>query len=576
MEEPRIAPADSADRLLIVEDSETQALRLRHLLQESGFAAAWARSAEDALRQLNESLPALIIVDYHLPGIRGDELCRRIRMNVDTRSIPILMLTSEPAGEAETLGLESGADDFVRKTEDDDLLLMRVQALFRKSQASHVLGLGPGRFTTSRILVVDDSDTYREYVEMELKRAGYQVATAQTGAEALERLALEAFDAVVLDMVLPDMNGERMCRRFAEARRTPDRPFVILMLTGGEKQEEMNAVLAAGADDVVGKSREFEVIRARLGALLRRKLLHEENQRIAREFQAREAALLRERAEKEAAQARAGLADQLARANQELAAANRELKETQTQLVLSAKMASLGQLVAGVAHEINNPLAFVIGHHATVERNLERLWPEIEPRLPAALEPVLAKLRQRLGDMRAGLTRIEDLVVKLRTFARLDDGEIKTVDIEQGIESVLTLLQYKLGDRITVIRRYGPVKVVSCYPGPFNQVIMNLLSNAIDAIEGTGEVRITTGQSGPSFFLAIEDTGRGIPAQVRERIFEPFFTTKGVGEGTGLGLSISYGIIRRHNGHIEVKSTEGRGTEVIVRIPLEQPVARAT
>jgi len=176
--------------------------------------------------------------------------------------------------------------------------------------------------------------------------------------------------------------------------------------------------------------------------------------------------------------------------------------------------------------------------------------------------------------MRLGVDRVEDLVVKLRTFSRLDEAEVKTIEIEESIESVLTLLQHKLSDRLTIVRRYGDIKRVSCYPGPLNQVIMNVVANAIDAIEGDGTITIwtrtiATDQAGDMLAISIRDTGSGIPLAIRDRVFEPFFTTKPVGAGTGLGLSISYGIVQRHGGQLEIQSEEGRGTEVVIKIPLE-------
>lgn len=551
------------DRILVVEDSETQALRFRNLLEEAGFEVDSAARAEVALDKMNRKLPDLVITDYHLPDVNGDELCRRIRMNVNTRGIPILMLTSDEDTQAEQQGLESGADDYVWKSTADEILLIRVQTLLKKSHVHAVVEQDEVQFITSRILLVDDSPTYQEYIAMELQRAGYQVDSAVTGKDALERLALQSYDGVVLDMILPDMNGAEMCRHFVAANRTMDHGFVLLMLTGGEDPDEMNSVLAAGADDVVGKSKDIRIIKARLHALIRRKLLYEENQRIINEFREREIALLHARAGKEAAEERAALADQLAQTN-------RELRETQSQLVQSAKMGSLGELVAGVAHEINNPLAFIISHLTTVIESLDGLLPEIEPHLSDKSRTKWDKLRQRLQDMQTGLDRIRNLVIKLRTFSRLDEGESKQVNIEECIESVLTLLQYRLKDRITVVRNYGNDNIVNCYPGPFNQVIMNVISNAIDAIEGQGEITIITDKADSMFSLTVTDTGNGVPEEIQDRIFEPFFTTKPVGQGTGLGLSISYGIVKKHGGEIGIESKPGRGTKMMIAIPWKQ------
>ncbi|MFI4987891.1 MAG: response regulator, partial [Alphaproteobacteria bacterium] len=368
-------------RVLIVEDSETQALRIGHSLEREGLEVSRALTAEAALAELNRSLPDLMITDYNLPGMLGDELCRTIRMNVNTRGMLILMLTGEEDEQFESRALDSGADEYVRKSENLDILMLRVQALLRKSRVEHVVDTGVARFAEVKILVVEDSPTYLQYIASELQEAGYLVETASTAAEASERLAVEVFDGVVLDLVLPDMSGAPLCACIDAPRKRLVDPFVILALTGLETKEDMTAALAAGADDVVGKSRDMALIKARLRALVRRKLLYAENRRIAGEFQRKELEIVRTRAEKDVAEARAALVGQLEERNRDLAAAYRELTETQGQLVQSAKMASLGELVAGVAHEINNPLAFLASHLGTVSRGLESIASEVEQRL---------------------------------------------------------------------------------------------------------------------------------------------------------------------------------------------------
>ena len=258
------------DRILLIESSKTQALQFTHSLEEAGYKVDCVHSAEDAFNKINLPLPDLIITDYRLPGMPGDELCRRIRADINAQAIPILMLASDKTDQVEQLALESGADDYVRKSEFDEVLLVRVQALFRKDRAWRASVSRCGHSKNSKILVVDDSDTYREYIAMSLQRAKYRIETAGTGTEALKQLTTQIFDGVVLDMILPDMNGVKMCQQFAKIRSDLDQSFVLLMLTGGEDPEEMNAVLIAGADDVVGKSRDFKIIGARLHALIRR------------------------------------------------------------------------------------------------------------------------------------------------------------------------------------------------------------------------------------------------------------------------------------------------------------------
>jgi two-component system NtrC family sensor kinase len=258
----------------------------------------------------------------------------------------------------------------------------------------------------------------------------------------------------------------------------------------------------------------------------------------------------------------------LERLNQELASANAELRAKQAQLVQSAKMASLGELVAGVAHEINNPLAFVRSHVTTAQNCLTKIGAEVKPVLSAQTADQLTRAQSRLHEAELGLERIRELVVKLRVFSRLDEGERKEVSVAECVESVLTILRHKFDGRIEVTTHFGHPDVLDCYPSLLNQAIMNLVANAIDAIEETGEISINTGADAEGYTIWIADTGRGIPPELRDRIFEPFFTTKPVGQGTGLGLSITYSIIERHHGVLEILPRTGGGTLAIIRLPV--------
>lgn len=257
------------DSILLIDDSKTQALRIAHFLEQNGYAVDCAHTAAEAFGKIRASLPDMIITDYHMPGMFGDEVCRRLRVDKTTEAIPVLMLTSEKTVEIEELAFNSGADEYINKSELEDILPARVQTLFRKYREK-----GPDKIHSSgnRILVVDDSDTYREYVAMQLQRESYEVETAATGSVALQRIANgEGLDGVVLDMILPDMQGIKMCQQFVSLRESLQLSFTLLMLTGGEDPKEMNAVLAAGADDVVGKSKDFRIISARLRANIRRR-----------------------------------------------------------------------------------------------------------------------------------------------------------------------------------------------------------------------------------------------------------------------------------------------------------------
>ena len=258
----------------------------------------------------------------------------------------------------------------------------------------------------------------------------------------------------------------------------------------------------------------------------------------------------------------------------DLEAANRSLKETQSQLVQSEKMASLGMLVAGIAHEINTPIGAVNSMHDTLFRAINRMKEVVEQRITndPEVEKALANMFNIIENannvIQNGTNRVIEIVRRLRSFARLDEADLKEADIHEGLEDTLTLIHHEIKHDIKIIRNFGEIPRITCYPGQLNQVFLNLLINAKQAISGKGEIRISTSHDNGEIRVAFQDNGSGISKTDLENIFDPGFTTKGSGVGTGLGLSICYQIIHDHNGRIEVESLPGVGSTFTVVLPV--------
>ena len=405
-----------------------------------------------------------------------------------------------------------------------------------------------------RILIVDDESAIRNLFAAWLSE-NYECETAASADEALVILATATYALVISDMMMPGRNGVELLREIRS--RYPE--TAVIMISGVDRPQRVRDALRVGAFDYLIKPCELDVLTLSVERALERRSL----QRTARSYKAH-----------------------LENQNEELANSKTALERLQAQLVHTEKMASLGQLSAGIAHELNNPAGFVYGNMDILRvylADLERLlsaYDQVTLPPDAAVtinslkteinyEKLLRDLSSIMSDCREGAQRICDVVKNLRLFSRLDEAELKRVDIHEGLDSTIRLLsRYYSDGRIVLHRDYGELPAVNCYAGQLNQVWMNLLGNAAQAVPDQGEVSIATRRDGDWVTIAISDTGTGIAEDQLSRIFDPFFTTKPVGEGTGLGLSISYGIIERHGGTITVTSEVGSGTTFTVRIPI--------
>lgn len=408
------------------------------------------------------------------------------------------------------------------------------------------------------ILIVDDDIATQMILQNTLEEQGYQVATAEDGKTALELAESLSPELVICDWMLPELNGLEVCQKL-RSHPTLATTFFIL-LTAQDQIDECSSFEGLTSeyqvDEWMSKPIEIDGLLARV---------------------------------------RCGL---------KIAAQNKQLKQAYQQLLYSEKMLNLGQMVSGIAHEINNPVSFVTGNitHATgYAQDLMELvelygehYPkpvaEIEERIEDIdLEFLLEDFPQLLESIKVGTDRIRHLVESLRNFYKQDDGELKTVDIHEGLADIILILQGRLkgkkGRAIQIVENYGKLPKVQCYPGQLNQVFMNLLNNAIDSLdtnreqdnEFQPEIKITTTAETPEasgegwVTIRIYDNGSGIPESLSDRIFEPLFTTKPLHIGTGMGLSLSHKIITEgHRGTIEVKSDPQTGTEFIIKIPQKQ------
>ena len=411
----------------------------------------------------------------------------------------------------------------------------------------------------SRVLVIEDSQADQSVYRRTLHE--FDLEFANSGEAGLERLASDRFALVVLDYHLPRMNGDEV---LAEIRSGSDPEIPVVIVTGGGSENVAVDLLKQGASDYVTKDELHtpRVASAVRGALERHRL-----------------DLARRRAE-----------DELRRQKDELQVALRKLQEAQAHLIQSEKMASLGQLVAGVAHELNNPLSYVTNNLAVLDRDVRQVADlmgeyrshfgdsvpesirEVEERID--LSYTLDNLDRLLRSTRQGLQRVGEIVGGLRDFSRLDEAKNKQVDPNEAVRVTVEMVRYQFRQKEVDLRvETNPLPTIWCNPGQINQVLLNLLMNAIQAVEPGATIHLRTRSLPESDEIQYEvaDNGPGIPESIRGKIFDPFFTTKPQGVGTGLGLWITYNIVAEHGGKIDLITEAGRGTTFTVTLPVQKP-----
>lgn len=450
---------------------------------------------------------------------------------------------------------------------------------------------------TNVILIVDDTPTNLEVLSEALTDAGFEVAVATSGESAIEQVKYDLPDLILLDVMMPGIDGFETCSRLKQNPLTKDIP-IIFMTALSDTVDKVKGLSLGAVDYITKPFQQAEVLaRAQIHMRLRKLSVaqEEQNARLKQEIMRRNAV------EADLQQLTQELERKVEERTQKLSQTLYNLQMAQVKLVQAEKLTTMGQLVAGVAHEINNPVNFIyanIHYVSDYTQGLLELLKLYQNQCPNSSPEILAKIEQIdlphlsedlpkiLSSMQIGTERICDIVKSLRNFSRHDEAEVKTVDIHDGIESTMMLLHRRLKPKsdypeIQVVKKYGNFPKVECYAGKMNQVFMNVLSNAIEALEEVmvkqdnsilPTILITTEVLGSdSIVIRISDNGLGMSQEVQQRLFEPFFTTKPAGKGTGLGMSISHQIVSElHGGCLQCISIPGRGTEFIIEIPIGQ------
>ncbi len=521
-------PGETGDLVLVIDDSPSFCAALAEALEAAGYRAAAAGSGEEGLRRAAELRPCALVVDGQLPGIDGAAVIRRVRLDAALRHLPCLLLTGSEDRGAELRALESGADAFARKEEDVAILLARLAAILRNAAPPQAPQAPVSLHAPKKLLAVDDSEIHLQALAERLRGEGYEVVPARSGEEALDLLAVEPVDCILLDVMMPGLGGEETCRRIKAAAATRDTP--IIMLTARDDRAAMLQGLAAGADDYIAKSADFEVLRARLLAQLRRRQFEDENRTLREELLRREMAAAEARAAHELAATRAALVEELERKNRELEAFS-----------------------YSVSHDLRAPLRGIDGFS-------QALLEDYGAALPPPAQDYLRRVR-------AAAQRMGELIDDLLQLSRVGRAPLqrRRIDLSALARSVVAELRRAAPDRAVEVTIADGL-VAEADPGLIRALLENLLGNAwkFTAKTDAAAIAFEAAEAAGETAFVVRDNGVGFDMAHADRLFAPFQRLHSEAEfpGTGIGLATVRRIVDRHGGRAWAEAAPGRGAAI--------------
>ncbi len=575
--------------LLVVDDTLNNLRLLSDLLTEQGYKVRSVLNGMSAIRACQAKPPDLILLDINMPEMNGYEVCEKLKAMEETHQIPVIFLSALHETLDQVKAFKIGGADYITKPFQIEEVLIRIENQLKLRNNQKLLA--------QQNLLLEEKNII-------LKQEIYERQLIQTALELSEAKNFSLLSAI------PDLMFRISAAGIFLDYRPAKEPDYILtndtildeQIVGKNVFEIFSNDLALWTMYYVEQTLDTQEIQ--IGEYIQKieGKWYSYEARYVKSGSQEVLAIVRnisERKKSEAArlQSEALLTIQTQRLEQALS----ELKQAQAQLVQNEKMVSLGQLVAGIAHEINNPVTFIYGNFTFAIQYVQELfnlinlyqneYPNPSPIIQQKIVEIdlnflISDLYNIMSSMQMGANRIRQIVLSLRNFSRLDEADTKLVDIHEGIDSTLLILQHRLGKKdarpaIEIVKNYANIPPINCYPSQLNQVFFNILNNAVDALDRGNSDRSQNSQSIPMIGITTEmvtvdriririrDNGPGIAEINRSRLFDPFFTTKPVGQGTGLGLWTSYQIIvEKHQGQLTCRSSPGQGAEFVIEIPL--------